>query len=266
MSTLVTFLLDRTGSMGSIKDDTIGAFNHYLDELAKGDDIDFTLLQFDSMSLDKTCVAVPIKQAPRLDNQNYQPRASTPLIDAAYKTIKAVEDQVKATPDAKVVICIQTDGQENCSREFTWDQLNALIKEKNALGWQFNFMGASIDAYQQATKMGFTTGQTMSYNAQDTAATKSAFMGRANSTRMFASGMSANTDISSLEKQAAGDKYDPDRNKNQHNGPSPTVPVQPMPTVFTRKPGNSSTFGHPTIQPNLPKTKPVDDFRLKTPE
>lgn len=245
MSTLVTFLLDRTGSMGSIKDDTIGAFNHYLDELAKGDDIDFTLLQFDSMSLDKTCVAVPIKQTPRLDNQNYQPRASTPLIDAAYKTIKAVEDQVKATPDAKVVICIQTDGQENCSHEFTWDQLNALIKEKNALGWQFNFMGASIDAYQQATKMGFTTGQTMSYNAQNPFATQAAFVGRAASTRMYASGMSANTDISSLEKQAAGDKYDPDRPKASR------IPPKPMPTVFTTP---------------APKTKPVDDFRLKTPE
>ena len=57
--TLVTFLLDRTGSMEAIRDDTIGGFNAYLDGL-KGNgatDIDFTLIQFDSVSIDKICVA-----------------------------------------------------------------------------------------------------------------------------------------------------------------------------------------------------------------
>ena len=34
-TTLVTFLLDRTGSMESIKDDTIGAFNAYLADPAE---------------------------------------------------------------------------------------------------------------------------------------------------------------------------------------------------------------------------------------
>jgi hypothetical protein len=33
-----------------------------------------------------------------------------------------------------VVICIQTDGQENSSTEHSWNELNALVKEKAALG------------------------------------------------------------------------------------------------------------------------------------
>jgi hypothetical protein len=48
--TIVSFLLDRTGSMEAIKDETIGGFNAYLDalEAEAGDLVVFTLLQFDS--------------------------------------------------------------------------------------------------------------------------------------------------------------------------------------------------------------------------
>jgi hypothetical protein len=78
--TLVTLLLDRSGSMAMIKDDTIGGFNAYVDTLkAAGANIDFTFLQFDSTSIDKICVAVPVSQAPRLDKSNYVLGASTPL-------------------------------------------------------------------------------------------------------------------------------------------------------------------------------------------
>src|SRR5258708_22219689 len=108
--TLVTFLLDRTGSMEPIKDDTIGAFNAYLDGLQKaGTLIDFTLVQFDSISIDKICVGMPVAQVPRLDAATYQPRASTPLIDAAYKTIEAVQKSAPPAAGAtQIVISIPT--------------------------------------------------------------------------------------------------------------------------------------------------------------
>lgn len=146
--TVVTFLLDRTGSMEAIRDDTIGGFNDYLDGLKRAGEanIEFTLVQFDSMSIDKICVAVPIAEVEKLSRDSYQPRASTPLIDAAYKTITAVEASLVSAPAAKVVICIQTDGQENSSTEHSWNELNALVKEKAALGWQVNFMGVGMDA------------------------------------------------------------------------------------------------------------------------
>src|SRR5262245_60445054 len=138
--TLVTFLLDETGSMESIKDDTIGGFNSYLGSLkAEAAAIDFTLIKFDSRRIEKICVAVPVSQVAELTLENYQPGASTPLIDAACKTIRAVEKSLKGG-NPKVVVCIQTDGHENASTEHTWDELNALIREKTAAGWQFNFL------------------------------------------------------------------------------------------------------------------------------
>jgi len=209
--TLVTFLLDRTGSMEAIKDDTIGGFNAYLKGLqADADGVEFSLLQFDSISIDKLCVNKPVTDVPLLTPETFQPRASTPLIDAAVKTIRAVELAVAKRPvPPKVVICIQTDGQENASTEHDWPELNLLIKEKAALGWQFNFLGAGIDAYEQGERMGISADNTMSYDAQDRAATMAAFSGRAARTAAYARGAVPDMMFSPQEKRAAKDKFDP---------------------------------------------------------
>lgn len=207
--TLVTFLLDRTGSMNTIRDDTIGAFNAYLETLKENpEDVFFSLLTFDSMSLDKLHVNQPVKDIPDLTRDNYIPRASTPLIDAVCKTIKAVEKSINGE-NIKVVICIQTDGEENSSTEYTWDQLNAMIKEKTAAGWQFNFMGSGIDAYKQGHRMGIAVGQTMSYDSSDIASTKAAFRANAENTIAYARGSASSTVYSADQKLQSGDKFAP---------------------------------------------------------
>lgn len=213
--TLVTFLLDRSGSMSSCLGSTIEAFNGYLDGLKDTSSLNFSLIQFDYnmgvMDLNKVCVGIPVKDAPRLSRENYVPRGSTPLIDASYTVIKAVETSLDDKPkDTKVVVCIQTDGQENASRLHNWEELAALIKSKQDAGWQFNFMGAGIDAYQQGRQMGIQPQSTMSYDHTDKVATSSAFRNRATATAMYASGQAATMDFSSEEKLAAGDKFDPD--------------------------------------------------------
>lgn len=206
--TSVTFLLDKSGSMGAIRDDTIGAFNAYVTELKRDSDgIQLSLVLFDTISVEKVYVNQPLAEVQPLDRKIYVPHGRTPLIDAAYKTIKAVEKATEGDTDTKVVITIQTDGQENASREHTWDELNAIIKEKTAAGWQFNFMGASIDAYQQASKMGIGANQTISYDSQNVGATRAAFAGSASNTRIYASGQSLGTGYSADQKAAAHDAY-----------------------------------------------------------
>ncbi len=211
--TLVTFVLDRSSSMSIIKDSTIEAFNGYLDGIRTQDNILFSLVQFDShggMQLEKVCVNAPAKAAPALTDKNFMPRGSTPLIDAAYTVIEAVEESLVGRPkDTKIVVCIQTDGEENCSREHTWEQLSALIKSKQEKGWEFNFMGAGIDAYQQGAKMGLSAAHTMSYDSSNLQATRSAFGARGMSTAMYASGATTDMTIGLAEKTAAGDKFDP---------------------------------------------------------
>jgi uncharacterized protein YegL len=211
----VTFLLDRSGSMGSIKAATIEGFNTYLTGLQaeKAADIRFTFLQFDSESLDKCAVAEPVGEVPLLTHATFLPRGGTPLIDATYKTIKAVEEAVaKEKKKPRVVICVQTDGEENQSREHTWNSLSALVKAKQEEGWQFNFMGAGIDAYKQAAQMGISRGATMSYNPQNLAMTRAAFASSGSNTSLYATGESASMNYLAEQKLAAGDVFDPDLN------------------------------------------------------
>lgn len=209
--TIVTFLLDRSGSMSAIKSQTIEGFNSYITGLQsdKKAKILFTFLQFDSESLDKVHVAVPIQDVPLLTDKTFSPRGGTPLIDAAYKTILAVEDACKREDIApKVVICIQTDGEENASSQYNWDQLSSVVKAKQEMGWQFNFMGAGIDAYKQAARMGVSVANTMSYNNM-AATTDMAFAASAANTMSYARGMAESTGYTAAQKTAAGDEYDP---------------------------------------------------------
>jgi hypothetical protein len=209
-TTLVTFLLDRSGSMGLIRDDTIGAFNTYLDGLKKDPGIRFSFLQFDSVSIDTLQKNIPIEQAPPLNHETFEPRGTTPLIDACVKTVRAVEDALKRHDHKpKVVVCFQTDGQENASREHSWEELTDLVKEKIAEGWQFNFMGASIDAYSQASQMGLSAAQTMSYDSRSREASRASFEASAANTVAFARGISASTSYSIDQKRASGDRFDP---------------------------------------------------------
>ncbi|TNC72406.1 vWA domain-containing protein [Rubellimicrobium roseum] len=207
--TLVAFLLDRTGSMESVKAQTIEGFNAYLAGLQAEDaDIAFSLIQFDSMSIDVLCANAPVKEVRPLTEATYQPRASTPLIDAAVKTIRAVEVAVAGKAVApKVIVTFQTDGEENCSSEHDWLELNLLIKEKAALGWQFNFLGAGIDAYQQGQRMGLKDEAVVSYAKEDRVATRAMFAQRAARARAFAVGEAADMAIPLEEKRAAGDRY-----------------------------------------------------------
>lgn len=210
--TLVTMLLDRSGSMQSIWDDTIGAINAYTEELATSDaDIRMSLVLFDGtyggeMDLEKVFVAKPVREIEAIDAARYRPRGGTPLIDAAVTTIKAVADSIKGREDeVKVIIAIQTDGRENCSQHHTWSDLKRLISEKEEHGWEFIFMGAGIDAYAQGGLMGASTGKTLSYgkNAHDT---RAAFKSMAANTIAYSSGAAASMAYSAEQKLSAGDR------------------------------------------------------------
>src|SRR6516225_4972889 len=204
--TLVTFLLDETGSMESIKDDTLGGFNSYLSALkGSGELIDFTLIKFDSCRIEKVCVAIPVSDVAELDAHSYQPGAATPLIDAAYKTIKAVEKSLNGK-SPKVIVCIQTDGHENASTEHSWEELNALIKEKSAAGWQFNFLGTGIDAYDTGAKMGVAAMHTMS-TGRAAQHVRASYAAVAESSLAYARGDASSTQFSMDARAASGDQY-----------------------------------------------------------
>lgn len=200
--TIASFLLDRSGSMESIKSDTIGGFNSYVETLKKsGADIDFSLVQFDSHGIDKLYVGMPIGQVAPLTADTYVPRGGTPLIDAACKIIKATDAQPKP-PGARIVVVLQTDGEENSSSEFKLSDLNALIRERTAAGWEFVFLGAGIDAYKMSSSMNIRASATMSYDRRNSAQT---FAAMASNTASYANREAATMDWNEAQKDASGD-------------------------------------------------------------
>jgi uncharacterized protein YegL len=209
-TSLVTFLLDKSSSMSICLDATIEGFNGYLATLqAEADaDIDFTFLQFDTFSLDKVCVAMPVRDVRKLSRETYQPRGGTPLIDAAVKTIRAVEASLSSRSDKpRVVVCIQTDGEENSSRDHTWEELRTLIAAKTEQGWEFNFLGAGIDAYSQGARMGIAAMNTMSYDNTNLGSTREAFTASAMNASGYAAGRIATSAYSGEQRSASGDRF-----------------------------------------------------------
>jgi len=166
----VSFILDETGSMESVKSQTISGFNEYITTLGKdpkSKNICFTLTKFNSNKVDVVYDGENIEWVVPLDNKNYIPDALTPLYDAIGITIRSLEKKLKGENQHALVV-IQTDGQENASKEYTRDSIFKLIYEKKKLGWTFAFLGADQDAYLASSTIGISAANTISYSGAET--------------------------------------------------------------------------------------------------
>ena len=135
----VVFILDETGSMSYNKVETVQAFNTYIKELRKhkkAKDIRFTLTRFNSSKVDIYYDKVKLSKVKELTD--YSPNNMTPLYDAIGKTITDMHTD-------KCIVAILTDGEENCSREYTFLHIKALIEEKKVHGWEFNFLATGLE-------------------------------------------------------------------------------------------------------------------------
>jgi len=177
---LVNFILDESGSMTSIKDQTISGFNEYVDSLKpKGKAAHFTFTKFNSNGTRIVCDNVPAKDVPLLTSSNYCPDALTPLYDAIGESMKAV-GKVLSKESLDVLCVIMTDGQENCSREFTRSKIFEMIAEKQKEGWTFAYLGANQDSWGEGEKVGIVGSNTLDFSYDS-----------AGVTRAFASTMAA---------------------------------------------------------------------------
>ncbi len=169
--THITVILDRTGSMESIRDDVIGGFNAFLDEQKAAPGFaTMTLVQFDSQDPYEVLHSfAQIGDVPALTRTTYVPRASTPLLDAIGRGINDLEQKLAQMPEAvrpsRVIMVIITDGQENASREFRKNQIARMIAEKQSKqDWQFVFLSADLDAIDDAMAVGVRPMATMAFD------------------------------------------------------------------------------------------------------
>ena len=160
------FLLDRSGSMQSIRTDTMGGFDAFIEEQrgAPGR-CRVTLAQFDDR-YEEVYADRDLADVPPLV---LTPRGTTALLDALGRFITEAGERLAALPEdqrpGSVIVGVMTDGLENSSREWTHPRVKALIEQQTRDdGWQFLYLGADQDAIEEGSRMGFAAEKSMTYS------------------------------------------------------------------------------------------------------
>ena len=152
----IIFLLDKSGSMHGSEDDTIGGFNSFIEKERKKEyNTKVTTILFDH-EYEVLYERKPINEVKELTRKEYEVRGSTALIDAVGKIIQKMDKEIGNS----VLFVITTDGMENSSRKYTNENIKNLINNHN---WEFIFIGADIDSYSQARKLGIDEIHTANY-------------------------------------------------------------------------------------------------------
>jgi hypothetical protein len=159
------FLLDRSGSMHTIVDDTVGGFDAFIAEQRKTPgECRVTLCQFDD-HYDEVYADRPIADVPSLV---LEPRGTTALLDAIARLVIDAGKRLAALPEDQrpgtVVVGLRTDGMENASREWTHPQVKELIERQTRdYQWQFLYLGADQDAIEVGMSIGVGAGHSVTY-------------------------------------------------------------------------------------------------------
>lgn len=179
----ISIILDRSGSMQTVANDTIGGFNQFVQEQKKqpGRAL-LSLYQFDD-HYETRYEGRDIAEVPPLE---FSPRGMTALYDAIGRTINNTGARLRSIPEylrpGKVMMVILTDGFENASREFTKDRIKEMIThQRTKYQWDFVFLGANQDAILTSATIGIGRSSTLTY-ASNTMGVGSAWAAAANYT------------------------------------------------------------------------------------
>ena len=168
MKTELVFILDKSGSMHGLEQDTIGGFNSMLQKQKELDgECRITTVLFDNR-YELLHDRIDIRAVSSMTEKEYQVGGTTALLDAIGRTVQKLASVQKNTAKEyradRVLFVIITDGQENASREYSSDRVKEMIQlEKEKYGWEFVFLGANIDAVETAGQLGISRDRAVDY-------------------------------------------------------------------------------------------------------
>lgn len=168
--TELIFILDASGSMYSLTDETIGGFNSLIDTHKNEDGeckVTTVLFNSDSRVLHDY---VDVKNINKMTDNDYCTYGMTALYDAVGKTIDNVGVRLANTPENErpghIIVVITTDGKENSSKEYTHERIKEMIElQQNTYNWVFMFLGANINAEEVGKSYGIKSGYSKTYTA-----------------------------------------------------------------------------------------------------
>ncbi len=155
--------------MSGLESDTIGGFNSMIEKQQKveGEVLVSTIL------FDDRCEVlhdrVRISEVPKMTEDDYSVRGCTALLDAVGGAIHHIGNVHKYVREedcpAKTLFVITTDGLENASKEYRYEDVKKLVeKQKEKYNWEFLFLGANIDAIEVASHMGISRERATNFN------------------------------------------------------------------------------------------------------
>ncbi|MCA9271003.1 MAG: VWA domain-containing protein, partial [Planctomycetales bacterium] len=156
----ITLVVDRSGSMASIREDAEGGVNDFIRrQAAEPGEAWLTLVQFDT-EYEFVHRGVRVQDAAPYV---LQPRGMTALLDAMGRAVVETGQRLARLPECDrpglVVFVVMTDGLENSSREFSGPQVKEMIEhQQKVYNWQFTFLGANQDAFAEADAVGIAAG------------------------------------------------------------------------------------------------------------
>jgi hypothetical protein len=154
-TTQIICILDRSRSMSSIMDDSIGGFNTFIKQQKElPDKATLTVALFDD-KYELLYDNVDIKDVKEITNKEWFPRGTTALYDAIGEIINDVKlnhARLGEEAPSKVLVCVVTDGYENNSKAYKDD-------------WNFIYLAANQDAFSIGSSFGISGGNTYTYAA-----------------------------------------------------------------------------------------------------
>jgi len=170
--TELVFILDRSGSMSGLEQDTIGGFNSMIEKQKKepGRTLVSTVL-FDNFS-EVIHDRLPLDKVPAMTDREYYVRGCTALLDAVGGAIHHIGNihkyARKEDVPEKTLFVITTDGMENASRRYDYARVRDMIRrQQEKYGWEFLFLGANIDAAAEAKRFGIREDHAANYHCDE---------------------------------------------------------------------------------------------------
>ncbi len=176
----ITVLIDKSGSMAHLRKDTIGGFNTFLQQQKElSGQAALTVVQFDSDSR-TTVAAQDVKLVANLSEATYYPGGGTALYDTLGSVIDATGRRFAAMREEdrpeRVIFLIITDGEDTSSHILGASEVQVKIRhQRDAYRWDFQYIGANVDAVKEAVNMGILASKALNY-APDAKGSNTAYM------------------------------------------------------------------------------------------
>ena len=108
-------------------------------------------------------IGIPIKDVPELKPSTYTPCGRTALFDAITEGMRIADDESEQNENERVICVIITDGEENCSRDTTKEQMRKFMSQYESRGnWAFIYIGK--DPNRWTKDIGLASSHGISYN------------------------------------------------------------------------------------------------------